>query len=136
MRIPRSIVNAINANDIDAIRVEIQELVRLDCNSRQPRALPIADMVAARSSGIYDNDDGRHSSCDSTNVTEDDWSRTRAALRLNFSREKLVALRDMTFALRGKGVERFQLPRRSKLMIGLVALTTLIVIAMVVSLVW
>lgn len=134
MKVPPSITAAIQARDIDAVRVEIQELVRTDCCLRQPQALLVADFVVTCLSALYEEDDGRYSSFDRSNVTEDDWANSRAALRLNFSREKLVALRDMTLALRRQGVERFQLPRRSKLVIGLVVLIVAIVIAVVVSL--
>lgn len=134
MKLPPSICEAIKTKNIDAVRVEIQELVRTDCCAKQPQALRVADMVAESLTALYEKDDGHYSSFDWSNLTEDTWSNSRAALRLNFSREKLLALSDMTLALRKQGIEHFKLPRRNKLMIGLVALTVVIVIVVIASL--
>ena len=107
MKIPPSILDALQSGDVDLARVRIQELVRTDCSAVELQALAVADMVMERLPSLYENDDGRHSSFDA-DMSEEDWGASRAALRLNFSREKLVALHDMTLALRRKGIDRFE----------------------------
>lgn len=100
--------NAVESGSVDRARSAI--ITHIDDDSRNVAmiALEIADEVAKILPDLYEEDNGR---LDVPSVEEWDrtfWNRIKAALGLNFSRDKVELATRVAEHLRAKGVAEFQ----------------------------
>lgn len=100
--------NAVESGSVE--RAQSAIITHVDDDSRNPTmvALEIADEVAKVLPNLYEEDNGRFEvpAEDTWDVTF--WNRTKAALGLNFSREKIELATRVALYLRSQGILGFQ----------------------------
>ena len=100
--------NAVESGSVDRARSAI--ITHIDDDSRNVAmiALEIADEVAKILPGLYEEDNGRLEIPSVEEWNGAFWNRIKAALGLNFSRDKIELATRVADHLRAKGVAKFQ----------------------------
>jgi hypothetical protein len=109
---------AIEKHDIIKARAAIITYVDNDATNEQHIGLKIADEISKlfqdKNMSFYEEDDGRLN-CSLPNIsTSELWNKAKAALSLNFSREKIVFATQIAHELRMRGETGFLPKKQSK----------------------
>lgn len=98
-----SLKKAVMSKDIAAVRSAILTEVRNDRMREDPRALRLADLASKELPGLYEPDNGFCSSPGDLDISDDLWTKARAAMMLNFSRERLCFIETIVRGLHTSG---------------------------------
>lgn len=94
-----SLKRAVVTKSIAAARSAILTELWDDRTREVPMALALADLVSKEMPGFYEADNGLYSGSSDCPVTEDLWTKARAAMMLNFSRERLCFIETLVRSL-------------------------------------
>ena len=101
--LPENLKRAVISKDIAAVRSAILTEVRNDWMREAPRALRLADLASKELPGLYEPDNGFCSSPGDLDISDDLWTEARAAMMLNFSRERLCFIETIVRELHPNG---------------------------------
>lgn len=91
MKYSQSLANAIDHSDLSEIRAALITYIDLDATATQLIALDVADdvnqLLQTKGISLFEQDNGRLDF--NSTPSDNEWNKAKAALRLNFSREKI-----------------------------------------------
>ncbi len=96
MALSESVKKDIATGDVYAARALILDCLREDFGKPASSALTVSDFAAECFSNLYEHDDGTCPKKNPSECDETDWNRTRGLLKLNFSREKVKFLTELS----------------------------------------